>query len=657
MSKILATLFTILPVWLFASKAFNLSNYVQPELIGTYCQVSEGNLGDSTLIFSKKTNWKSVDKPIIPIEKPENGQWIKTRIQNIDKADKRYLLEINLPTLDTLKAYVVKSKSVVRRFSYYESEPFQSRDISHQSYLIRLPKDLQEVDIYLYVSSSEQINLPISISSFTDQYIEATKRDLSFGIYIGIIFAMFFYNAFILYSTKDGSYLYYVIYILFVGLVQVALEGYGFKYLWPNYPNWQQISLNFLNLGTALFAYLFFQKFVHLQTLMPKWRWPFYIAIGLYVIQFILAINNYKSEAYSIMNATALLLSFLFIFASAAAIYKGSKQALFFMIAWISFLLSVIVFVLKDIGIVPYNLFTSNVLQIGSGLEVVLLSFGLANRISSLRKERDRSQKQALEVSLENEQIIKEQNLVLEERVLERTSELNQALLDVKNAQTQMVEQEKMASLGQLTAGIAHEINNPINFVSANINPLKRDLDDIFELIHQYDKIQNKEDFDAKKEEIEEYKEEIEIDYVLKEVNELIAGIKDGATRTAEIVKGLKIFSRTDELDLKKVDLIIGIESTLTLLKSSMNGVIDIEKDFESIERVECYGGKINQVFMNILSNSIQAIQEKNIKDGCIKIATRNLDNYISISIKDNAGGIQKNSALRYLSPSLLLNL
>ncbi len=651
MDKLLLSIFILLPLSLLASRPFDGSKYDGPSLIGNYCAVFEGGLNDSTEILHNDVEWVNVETPIVPLEVPANGKWVKADLSNIPNGKQRYLLEVNLPTLDTLLAYIVHEDQIVRRFSYFESLPFDSRDIDHQAYLIRLPKGIPNLEVYFYVSSVEQVNLPITFASYPDQYVEATKRDLTFGVYVGIILAMFFYNTFILYSTKDKSYVYYVLYIMFVGLVQVSLGGYGFKYIWPDSPGWQQVSVNFLNLGTAFFAYLFFQNFVRLQSIMPKWKWPFYMAIGMYVIQFILALMGYGANAYAMMNLTALILSFLFIFASGVAIYKGSRQAIFFMIAWSAFLVSVIIFVLKDVGVVQYNLFTANILQIGSGLEAVLLSFGLADRISTLRRDRNESQQRALEISLENERIIREQNRVLEERVAERTSELNQALLDVKNAQSQMVEQEKMASLGQLTAGIAHEINNPINFVSANINPLTRDLDDVFELVDQYDSISSKEEFENKKPHIEDYKDEIDFTYVREEISQLISGIKDGAKRTAEIVRGLKLFSRTDEQDLKKIDLIDGIESTLTLLKSSMVAGVKIERIYEPVERIECYGGKMNQVFMNILSNSIQAIQEKQMKAGVIVISTKSYDDHVTITFKDNAGGIPEENMSKIFDP------
>ena len=173
--------------------------------------------------------------------------------------------------------------------------------------------------------------------------------------------------------------------------------------------------------------------------------------------------------------------------------------------------------------------------------------------------------------------LVKEQNVILESKVEQRThqireanTQLSTALDDLKGAQAQLVDSEKMASLGQLTAGIAHEINNPINFVKSNINPLKLDVKDLFDVLSEYDGLHNITDaaaYSKKLKQIEDFKNEIDVDFVQKEIQSLIVGIEDGAERTAEIVRGLRTFSRIDEAELKTVDVHDGLLSTLVLIK------------------------------------------------------------------------------------------
>ncbi|MDH4090804.1 MAG: HAMP domain-containing histidine kinase [Cyclobacteriaceae bacterium] len=215
---------------------------------------------------------------------------------------------------------------------------------------------------------------------------------------------------------------------------------------------------------------------------------------------------------------------------------------------------------------------------------------------------------------------------------------LHATVADLQAAQEQLVQAEKMASLGQLTAGIAHEINNPINFVTANIQPLKDDLDDILKIIGSYEKVVREKGMEKEFLEVEQFKQDAQIDFTMREVNDLLKGIEDGAMRTSEIVKGLRNFSRLDQNVFLKANLNESLESTLTLLHSSFKNRIQIVKDFGKIEEVECFPGKINQVFMNILSNAIQAIPG----EGTVFIRTRQEGNLVKVSIKDTGAGMSE---------------
>ena len=208
---------------------------------------------------------------------------------------------------------------------------------------------------------------------------------------------------------------------------------------------------------------------------------------------------------------------------------------------------------------------------------------------------------------------VAEQAALLEEK----NKALNQALEQLKATQSQLVESEKMASLGQLTAGIAHEINNPINYVKNNVGPLKRDFADIkalFLLIRQL-----KEDQVGLKRavlKVQQFAEEIEADYLFEEMEALLRGIEEGAQRTKVIVDGLKTFSRSEKDHFKAVDIHAGLDSTLTLLNNKLKDRIEVERVYSEMSFVECLPGKLNQVFMNILSNAVQAIEQRSKEEG-----------------------------------------
>ncbi|MBK5272839.1 MAG: HAMP domain-containing protein [Bacteroidia bacterium] len=214
--------------------------------------------------------------------------------------------------------------------------------------------------------------------------------------------------------------------------------------------------------------------------------------------------------------------------------------------------------------------------------------------------------------------------------------ELHTTVAELKEAQDQLVQAEKMASLGQLTAGIAHEINNPINFVTANIQPLKDDIADIINVLTLYEKVIQEKGIEKEFEEVEKFKHDASTDLSLKEVNDLLKGIEDGAKRTSEIVKGLRNFSRLDQNVFRKANLNESLDSTLALLISSYKNRIEIVKEFGKIPEVDCFPGQINQVLMNILSNAIQAIPA----EGKIYIKTWQTNDMVKISIRDTGSGM-----------------
>ncbi len=254
--------------------------------------------------------------------------------------------------------------------------------------------------------------------------------------------------------------------------------------------------------------------------------------------------------------------------------------------------------------------------QIGGVLGVILL-FLFIYYLRNLQYKRNQIYLER-EVTSRTEEVLKQKSQLQAQK-----EELQDTVQRLNQTQTHLVQSEKMASLGQLTAGIAHEINNPINFVYAGVDALQTTLDELMELMtlyEEYEQLESNQNLNEEKEEkkkaklneILELKNQIQFEELKEDLNQLVKDIRYGAHRTSEIVKGLRTFSRLDEVELRWADLHETIVATLVILRPQYKDTIEIIRNFdENISQIECFPGKLNQVFTNIIANAIQAIDEQ----------------------------------------------
>ncbi|OJU24504.1 MAG: hypothetical protein BGN92_14555 [Sphingobacteriales bacterium 41-5] len=592
----------------------------------------------------------------------QNTIWLKLLLTNQSSYDSLYI-EIKNPILEEATFYRYENGRIINEVQISRNFRYSQRPVTaipNYVYPIFL-KNNQSVTIFVRIRSNTPIHLPVYIGSARDISAQIFSDVLLVGLFFGIVAVMFFYNFFIYLTVKDKGYLYYIFYIFFVGMAQLVLNGYAAKFFWPDS---QWLSANgfilsgvFSGVATGVFT----QNFLKTRYFTPGLNKLINLMIALYLLGLVLHFLGFKYLAFNMVNIFAATGSTLIIFTAYKIVRQNYVPARYFLVAFSIFLLAVIIYVLRTANIVPYNGFTAYILEIGAAIQITLLSFALADKINVYMNERAQARREALRVSQENEKLVREQNIVLEKEVKARTSELenanndlSQTLSQLKLAQAKLVDSEKMASLGQLTAGVAHEINNPINFVTSNIRPLELDINDIFEVLKKYENINPSIEVKPQLEKIDAFKKEIDIDYIGQEIKSLLLGIKDGATRTAEIVKNLKNFVRLDQSNLKAVNLNEGIESTLVLIRNTFPKNMLVEKNLEELSLVECAPGKINQVFMNIITNAVQAIGAKNYTTGEVPKLTINSwqqGTGVNISIKDNGIGMSDEVVKKIYEP------
>ncbi|WP_413200749.1 sensor histidine kinase, partial [Nostoc piscinale] len=252
-------------------------------------------------------------------------------------------------------------------------------------------------------------------------------------------------------------------------------------------------------------------------------------------------------------------------------------------------------------------------------------------------------------------------NAELEERVEARTFELQTALSELQRTQAQIVQSEKMSSLGQLVAGIAHEINNPVNFIHANLAHLDEYTQNLLQMIYLCQERHSSND-----PEIQALAKEMDLEFLIEDLHKILSSMKVGTERIRSIVLSLRNFSRMDEAEFKTVDIHEGIESTLLILQHRLKDKpdrpgIEIIRNYGNLPQVECYPGQLNQVLMNILVNAVDALDEVDIKrtyqqiqenPSQITIRTSVVDaKLLEIAIADNAQGMPESIQKRIFDP------
>ncbi|MGK7924788.1 MAG: CHASE domain-containing protein [Spirulina sp.] len=296
--------------------------------------------------------------------------------------------------------------------------------------------------------------------------------------------------------------------------------------------------------------------------------------------------------------------------------------------------------------ILPETAFTGTFGKLGGTFAIGFLSTCILVLYLFMSLRRSSQQEELVKALLDSQGKLKSQK-----------EDLEQALKQLKQAQSQLVHTEKMSSLGQMVAGIAHEINNPIGFIYGNIDFTLQYSEEMIKIINLYGK-----HYPNPHSEIQEEIENIELEYILEDFPQMLQSIQSGAKRIKEIVLSMRNFSRLDEAKMKFVNIHEGIDNTLTILQHRLKAKgtypgIQVIRDYENLPEVECNAGQLNQVFMNLLANSIDALREASDRGQLtekpqITIRSKIVgDGFVAIEISDNGLGIPKDIQSKLFDP------
>jgi serine phosphatase RsbU (regulator of sigma subunit) len=370
----------------------------------------------------KNIDFKTEATHFININGKNQKIWLKIPLQNSTDL-KNWYLEVGSGRAN-VDVFMPQSDNTYQKIELGYNKPFEKRILQTDRFLIPIQLKKEESKT-IYVSiESNYFQAPIHVAPWEYYFERDHKVDLAEGMYYGFILVMFLYNLFLYFTLKEKSYLYYIIYLLTLGLGIAQLRGHSFEFLWGNYP-WVNDYDPIIYSVSGIFANLFFMDFLHTKRNAILFHRILQGLIICSIITIFVVLFGYKAFGSS-LNQILLgiscingLLVALYIY------YKGYKPAKYMIVAWTSYLIGLFIFILAGAGIIEYNDFTSSGLLLGSAIEVVVLSVALAAKIDFYKKKQIELQTQMYKKSEEHREFVETQNKRLEERVVERTEELN----------------------------------------------------------------------------------------------------------------------------------------------------------------------------------------------------------------------------------------
>ena len=602
------------------------------------------------VLNSREFKISSQEIPNLGISK--SAFWLKFEIQN-NTTNSELNIILEQPNIDLVELYKISSTENHEKVRKGEHEDFYHKNYQHPNYIFDVNIPINESRIFfLKVKANEPLFLPLFICSIKTTITYISKQDILFSFYTGIILVMLLYNIFIYFTVRDNSYLYYVFYILFILLTQIALKGYHFKYLIPDFPEFANKTVTLLPSIAGIAAIEFIKNFLRTKNKVPILNKAGTIIEYVFLLSIGLLLFDHPIKSFKIMQSNTILLSIYAIYIGYKIMKLGYRPAKFFLLAWTTLWIGAFIYVLKDYGILPYNNFTNYTLPAGSAIEVVLLSFALADRINILKEEKEIAQAEELKQRREKQQILLKQADTLKYKVKRATSalqsktdKLEAAYKLIEAAKSDLIQREKMSALTLMAAGTSHEFNNANTKIQLAVDILELNSDLQLNYVEKLHEILPKaKGIEMELDNLEAYKKKIDF----KSIEGDIMDAREKANRGLEIIsvntKKLKDFSKIDNEGWVITNVNEDLINLTDLWKFNL-GAIKLKLELnEHLPRLNCNAQKINDCFKSILQNAIEAIKEKNSPEnkGLITVKTGLIAACAVISFEDNGIGMTK---------------
>ncbi|OED37319.1 hypothetical protein AB832_05145 [Flavobacteriaceae bacterium (ex Bugula neritina AB1)] len=542
--------------------------------------------------------FKAYSQETINFSSTASAYWLKFKITKAIAGD--FYLNVGSAYIDSISLYEFDTENKLISSRHTGDDlPFHTREIEVGNYLFALDfeKDVTRT-FYVRVKSDQPLFFLLKVGTLPN--FVAYEHDLDFvqGIYFGFMLLIFLYNLFLYFSTRERIYLYYIAYVFSITWFMASVFGYFFEYFWPNTPSLNGLVVVSSGL-TMITATLFTQKFLDTKKSDIRMHKGSIVFLILGFLVCALVILGFKIEGLKLAQAGLLIMAIYFLILGIRFKLKGYRPAKYYLLAWGALIIGICFAILESLNL-TFVMTYLNAMQIGSALEVLLLSFALGDRINMYKKQKEDAQLEALIAAKENQRLIQEQNIILEKKVEERTT-----VIAIRNKELVQLNKEK----DMLVSIVAHDLRTPLHQVKALIWLL-----------------------DMPNMELTEDQETYltEIGNSVDRLTDMIGRILD--TQALE-TKEIKLVNETINL----VELVEYVVQSFdhTAKEKDIEVTIENEEEYHFIELDKNY---MIQVLENLLSNAIKFSR----KGSKVVLLIKSLDGKTYVIVKDNGPGISK---------------
>jgi len=430
--------------FLFVSISYGYNIYVLSDTtqkinvqLSHYCDSS----GVMTIEEIQQYNFKKDKSDVVNLAYTTYNHWFAFSVFTAN-TNAPFFLQITNPLLDSIEVYFIQNGKIISSIQTGDFHIYKIREYDHPEYIFKIPHSNDFVtDVYIKLRTDIGLLAPMQIISEKELIAESNSLSWLTGLYYGAILVIFLYNIFLYLSLRDKSYLYYTMYLLAYGLSLLNFDGYMFKYFTHSYPLINNFLLYLFIYLATIFGTLFAISFLDLK---QTWRFGYNMILVplICVIVCMLLLVIYTNITFHDITSSILaaISSLIGIIIGIVAWLRGFPSARYYFFAYTFMLAGIIVFVLKDMALLPSNNITEYVMHFGSGIEMVLLSLGLANKYNKLKKANEEAQEKIIENLKEIQTLQDKTNRELEEKVIQRTQEIQQQKILIEEKQKEIVD-------------------------------------------------------------------------------------------------------------------------------------------------------------------------------------------------------------------------